>query len=963
LAFATSASLLAMIAILLTSVAPATASEGCSNEARREEQGAAGRALPDCRAYELVTPPYTPSPGYYPYFQGLPPVIHGFGFNALGTEFNEQPVLLPPQQGGTSARDGNTVAFGSREPNSQGKNLNSNLSRRGPNGWTGENIEPPQSKSGFFCGITGYENFSANLEQVVFRDGQTELESGQITKGTEVCGHDEPRLVPGEPEGSSNLFLRDTATGAFRLVNVTPPGTPPHDPWFDAISADGSHVVFQSRAKLTPNAQPEEGGNVCGPPTAEGPAETNEFGDIYVWSAGAVHLLTVLPFGQAARGTLAGSINGACNYPSGQGANITHAISANGERILFYSGGGFKHPSEEHSNPRVDNPYIGGGLYMREHPGADQSGECTEPAKACTVQVDAPQGVTATAGKGLRFQWASADASKIFFTEEEKLTPDSKAQAGKPDLYEYDLEKSQGQRLTDLTANASEPADVRGVSGASEDGSYLYFVAQAVLSGAQQNSHGEVALGPAQGTGALSGVVTATGTIHPIEGQRHGEITELSVSSGEFREGQEVSGEGIEPYTTITHCSPNCSAPTALTLNSEVAFSYPGEEITGLTSKEVTGLNTTSGAFHEGMAISGPGVDPHTWVTAVGPGTLTLSGGSSVNGPRALSATAANLYLRHAGATTFIATLNAVGGDQCDWTQACLTSRVSSSGAFIAFDSFDSLTGYDNNPVQPHACGLFTGGLEEAGGVKFAKGEKQPCLEAFRYAAVAGAHGELTCAGCNPTGAPPASEFAYSAIEAPERNAGTAGTSMTMSQNVTDSGEVFFSTMEKLVPTDENKTWDVYEYSGGEGPSAQLHLISSGKSEQPSYFAGVTPNGSDVFFLTGQSLLRADTRTDYDLYDARVGGGFAEPLIPQCEGEGCRSAYPGALGSASPGSAAFEGKGNVHPAGTGNPHPAKCKKGFVKKKGKCVKQRKKKSKKAKKKKSKKSKKSIRRAAK
>jgi hypothetical protein len=234
-----------------------------------------------------------------------------------------------------------------------------------------------------------------------------------------------------------------------------------------------------------------------------------------------------------------------------------------------------------------------------------------------------------------------------------------------------------------------------------------------------------------------------------------------------------------------------------------------------------------------------------------------------------------------------------------------------------------------------------------------------PCIEAFRYAAAGGAHGELTCAACNPAG-PPSSEFAWSLIAtAVSPLWGGEGTSA-IDFSLSDSGQVFFSTMEKLVPADENEVSDVYEYSGGEGPSAQLHLISSGKSELPSYFMEATPDGSNIFFVTVQALLRSDTRSDYDLYDARVGGGFAEPLIPPCEGEGCHPAYPGVPGSSSPASASFEGKGNVHPAGTGNPHPAKCKKGFVKKKGKCVKQRKKKSKKAKKKKSKKS---IRRAAK
>jgi hypothetical protein len=794
-----SASLIVMVVLLLTFVAPAAASEGCPNEARREEQGAAGRALPDCRAYELASPAYMPSPAYEHYFNGVPPLANT-GFET------EEPVRLPNVQNTVSiAINGNAALFSAQEPNSQADGYNNNLSRRGPNGWVGENIEPPQSRHGFLCLVASYAGFSQNLEQIVFRDGYTEDQTGGQHRYIEDCGHDEPRLVPGESEGSANLFLRDTATGSFQLLNVTPPGVKSYDPWFAAISADGSHVVFQSRALLTPDAPSTEfdgyGSNeYC----------ANEFGDVYVSSAGTLHLLTVLPNGTPVRGTLAGArpFPAGCHVLPVQSSRFTHSVSADGERMLFYGGGGFKFKGPSEPNIPIDYPYIHGGLYLRQHPAADQSalngaGECTEAAKACTIQIDLPGGGSGSRGGG-QFQWASADTSKVFFTDEEKLTSDSTGQAGKPDLYEYDLEKPQGQRLTDLTANAGEPAEVLGVSGASEDGSYVYFVAKGVLNGTQENS-------------------------------QH--------------------------------------------------------------------ANAQAGK--------------------------------------------ANLYLRYAGATTFIVTLDAAGGDRCDWTAFCLSSRVSANGAFIAFDSIDSLTGYDNHPVHPEACEPTT------------LVPSSPCMETFRYAVASGAHGELTCASCNPTGAPPASEFAWSVIEQVGYNVGQ-GYSAQLSYNISNSGAVFFDTMEALVPADENKTWDVYQYDGGEGPSSQLHLISSGKSELPSYFDNATPDGRNVFFVTAQALVRSDTRTDFDLYDARVGGGFAEPLIPQCEAEGCRRAYPSAAGSSSPGSASFEGKGNVHPAGTGNPHPAKCKKGFVKKKGKCAKQRKKKSKKAEKKKSKKS---IRKVAK
>lgn len=779
-------------------------------EARRAEQGST--FLPDCRAYELVSQPDQPSPFYR--HAGVAAPLEKTSYY-LG---QEEPSFLPEVQTSASpAIDGNAVLFESGEPNSQTSALKSNLSRRGPNGWTGQNIIPPQSRAVFICLASAYAGFSPNLDQILIRDGISETVSGE-SRNPEDCDHDEPRLFPNEEQQeAANLFLRATASGRFQLVNPKPAlGTPQRDPWFDAISADGSHVVFQSKALLTTNAPSTE------TETETCHTTTDENGDVYIWNAGVIHLLTVLPNGEAARGTLAGGHGYfRCQITPVQSANVTQALSPEGKRVLFYAGGGFEYdPEMENVGPQRDAPYVDGGLYLREHPDAEESAlkECTtaeqgaEPGKACTIQIDVPeQGAPsgAKAGEG-QFQWANAEKiktangeaaemTKVFFTDEQRLVEGATAEAGKPDLYEYDLNKPEGERLTDLTVNAAEPADVLGVSGASEDGSYLYFVAKGALSGNQENSHGAKAM-----------------------------------------------------------------------------------------------------------------------------------------------AGKANLYLRHAGATTFIASLglDTEDGDACDWTAYCLTARVSQNGLFIAFDSFESLTEYDNRPVQPNACGYLASPFSPVSG--------RPCPETFRYAASNGAHGELTCASCNPTGAAPASEFAWSVIEQAGRDIAYGGR-MQFSHNISDSGQVFFDTMEQLVPADENKTWDVYEYEGGEGATAQLHLISTGKNTPntlPSYFDDATPDGSNVFFFTAESLLRTDTRADYDLYDARVGGGFAvqnEPIQrPPCESErDCRSPLTEPPAELSVASAAFAGPGNllVKSEHSGAKKPAKCKKNQVRRHGQCVRTR------------------------
>jgi hypothetical protein len=134
------------------------------------------------------------------------------------------------------------------------------------------------------------------------------------------------------------------------------------------------------------------------------------------------------------------------------------------------------------------------------------------PADACTVQLDAAQGGSGASGGG--YFWAATDNSnRVFFTDCSRLTADSTAhgetaciekqeESSRPkftgnDLYEYDFEKPVGQRLTDLTVdhNPGDPlgANVQGVVGTSEDGSYVYIVADGVLAGSNAEGKAPVA--------------------------------------------------------------------------------------------------------------------------------------------------------------------------------------------------------------------------------------------------------------------------------------------------------------------------------------------------------------------------------------------------------------------------------------------------------------------------------------
>jgi hypothetical protein len=214
-------------------------------------------------------------------------------------------------------------------------------------------------------------------------------------------------------------------------------------------------------------------------------------------------------------------------------------------------------------------------------------------------------------------------------------------------------------------------------------------------------------------------------------------------------------------------------------------------------------------------------------------------------------------------------------------------------------------------------------------------GELPGCAEVYLYRADTDT---LTCVSCNPDGTPPTTDATYIA----RTGTSASGTGTYLNHPVSSDGNrVFFETGEPLVPEDLNgKKFDVYEY---DVPSGTLHLISSGASDDDSHFLDATPSGNDVFFTTNERLLRWDNDNSYDLYDARVGGGFPEPppaAAPECTDDACRGELVSPPPASKPKSSTnFHGSDNVH--GKVKKAKKKCAKGKVRKrvkgKVKCVK--------------------------
>jgi hypothetical protein len=396
----------------------ATAKSDCPNQAFRTGPSA---QLPDCRAYEMVSPIDK----------------NGFQIADTGSLYD------------LAATDGNSFTFSVPGAAFAGAPANPPvgqfLANRAPDlGWRTRSIAPPRKLPSLYAARDSVLNsFTA------FSD---DLCSGWVVQDTDVP------LAPGAPEGVPNLYRRDNCDpgeGAYELITTVAPSEPAPgfgkelEPegseywfWTQGFTPDGRLTVFRAPAKLTPDAA------------------NKDLQQIYAEENGQLHLVSVRPNGNpAAKHASVGTWQTA-ETARFRSDSVYRAVSDDGTRIFWSE-------SATDSEPTGAGPAGGrrnelGPLYVRLNPTQEQSAlagtpkKCTEPEKACTLQIsEAPT---------TRYLTASVDGSVAIFSV-----------AG--DLFEFDLDKAiAGQPATTLIAH-----EVQGIMGASEDASRVYLVSEEAL--------------------------------------------------------------------------------------------------------------------------------------------------------------------------------------------------------------------------------------------------------------------------------------------------------------------------------------------------------------------------------------------------------------------------------------------------------------------------------------------------
>jgi hypothetical protein len=243
-------------------------------------------------------------------------------------------------------------------------------------------------------------------------------------------------------EAGGSVLFRYNPDGSYTAVPNLPPERLTEETSYvlAGFSQDCGKVVFRSRAHYP------------GVPAAEIPFQHEQ---LYEWDEGMLRSVGHVPS--------AGGEKEVAAIPGGSEStsfiakeNFMNSVSEDGSRVFF--------TAERRQSANAEE--VGAvGLFVRE------DGLSTR---------DVSMSETSTPDTLAYFEDAAPDGSRVFFTAPAGLTSEGSSEGR--DLYEYDLEKSPSEHpLKDLTVDHGGSPEITGVIGVSDDGSHVYFVAQAQL--------------------------------------------------------------------------------------------------------------------------------------------------------------------------------------------------------------------------------------------------------------------------------------------------------------------------------------------------------------------------------------------------------------------------------------------------------------------------------------------------
>lgn len=636
-------------------VGPARAEGPCANAAFRKGISA---GLPECRAYELVTPAYK---------QGSKvsiTAVAGDGSRAIA--FSE----------------GN---FGDAH-NSQGEPGAVYALTRSAAGWSEENLDAPAAQFPF--------------DQ--FRDASTDLSSTLWDMRATAQPLDAHDLVIKGAGGT----LRDLGPVAPPSATTLPPGlgfpeAPAHEDGFayQGASSDLSHVLFQVQGASTVG-----GKSYLWPGDNTEPGSSSGFRSLYEYTAGDAGPPALVGVDSG------GALLGACGVSAGA-ANGNHtqgAISSDGTIVFFTPAGADDVPCPG-AQPAVDELFArveGARTVAISDPVPNAA--CSSPACRSAPSADA------------EFEGASDNGQKAYFASTQQLTDTASADTSPGDsstagngagcaatagpggcnLYLYDFGQPEGHNLIDVSRGDASGAgpQVQGVLAISRDASHVYFVAKGVLA-SNANGNGELASAgaenlyvsepdPAHTGQLLTAFIGTLASADSAEWEGSGERIAAATPGGRFL-----------AFNSFAHLTPDASG------EAQQVFRYDAQtgELTRVSvGAEVAGATLASGAaqvpvsagWRQPAAMSEDGAYV-VFQSADGLAPLALND-QPVSGGAGL---AQNIYVYHDGTIALIS-----DGQDATATEAGASSvkvlGTTASGGDIFFQTADRIAPQDTDTEQ-----------------------------------------------------------------------------------------------------------------------------------------------------------------------------------------------------------------------------------------------------------------------